>query len=230
MVDVEATGLSRAARQDLEALAVEEQRRGYLCYDLLTGKVTPDHPLFSWLVRNGASPDDLAAFVASPRSIDILGMNFYPQWSRKQLYVDKKGMLASRSVLEDGDGFASLIRDYYQRYHVPIIVTETSAYGSDETRAQWLDASLAAIRQLRGGGVPVLGYTWFPLFTMIDWRYRYGRGPAEQYSIELGLYRLNQGSTEGRWRSTPLVERFRKYIANPEEAVGVLASNHVASC
>jgi beta-glucosidase len=228
MVDVEATGLSRAARQDLEVLAVEEQRRGYLCYDLLTGKVTPDHPLFSWLVRNGASPDNLATFVASPRSIDIIGMNFYPQWSRKQLYVDKKGMLASRSVVEDGDGFAGLIRDYHQRYQVPIIVTETSAYGSDETRAEWLDASLAAVKQLRSEGVPVLGYTWFPLFTMIDWRYRYGRGPVEQYSIELGLYRLNWGSDNGRWRSTSLVERFRNYINNPVEAVGALASHPIA--
>lgn len=228
MVDVEATGLSRAARQDLEILAVEEQRRGYLCYDLLTGKLTPHHPLFSWLVRNGASPDDLAAFVATPRSIDIIGMNFYPQWSRQQLYIDKKGMLASRSVVEDGDGFASLIRDYHQRYQVPIIVTETSAYGSDETRAQWLDASLGAVRQLRGEGVPVIGYTWFPFFTMIDWRYRFGRGPVEQYSIELGLYRLNWGSNGGRWRSTPLVERFCNYINNPEKAIGPLASNHIA--
>src|SRR5215211_4462772 len=43
MVHVEATGLSRAARQDLQVLATEEQRRGYLCYDLLTGRVNPDH-------------------------------------------------------------------------------------------------------------------------------------------------------------------------------------------
>ncbi|HEX8181942.1 MAG TPA: family 1 glycosylhydrolase, partial [Pyrinomonadaceae bacterium] len=37
MVHVEAAGLSRAIRQDLEVLAVEEQRRGYLAYDLITG-------------------------------------------------------------------------------------------------------------------------------------------------------------------------------------------------
>ncbi len=37
MVHVEATGLARAARADLEALAVEDQRRGFLAYDLLAG-------------------------------------------------------------------------------------------------------------------------------------------------------------------------------------------------
>lgn len=228
LVDVEATGLSRAARQDLEELAVEEQRRGFLCYDLITGKVTPEHPLFSWLVRNGASPDDLASFVASPRVLDVIGMNFYPQWSTQQLYVDKKGVLASRAIVEDGEGFASLIKDYYLRYEVPIIITETSAFGSDETRAQWLHSSLAAVKQLRADGVPVLGYTWFPMLTMIDWRYRYGRGPIERYQIELGLYRLNREATGGRWLATPLVEQLRKDIEAPDKAIGSLASNMVS--
>src|SRR5215216_184449 len=45
MVHVEATGLARAAREDLEALAVEDQRRGFLGYDLLTSRLAPDHPL-----------------------------------------------------------------------------------------------------------------------------------------------------------------------------------------
>ena len=54
MVHVEATGLARAARADLDALAVEDQRRGFLAYDLLAGELTPDHPLYAWLLRNGA--------------------------------------------------------------------------------------------------------------------------------------------------------------------------------
>src|SRR5436190_6663134 len=41
LVFVEAAGLSRAAEADLEPLAVEDQHRGYICYDLLTGKVVP---------------------------------------------------------------------------------------------------------------------------------------------------------------------------------------------
>ncbi len=48
------------------------------------------------------------------------------------------------------------------------------------------------IKSLRAKGVPVMGYTWFPLFTMIDWRYRFGKAPLEDYFLELGLYRLNR--------------------------------------
>ena len=104
------------------------------------------------------------------------------------------------------------------------MVTETSARGDEDIRARWLEASVAALRGLRGRGVPVLGYTWFPLFTMIDWRYRFGRGPLEEYRLDLGLYSLDGSSSAGRWRATPLVEQFRSYVSDPEAAIGTLAS------
>ena len=222
MVHVEAAGLSRAIRHDLEALAIEEQRRGFIAYDLITGRVTHDHPLFPWLLRSGAPPDELARIASHPITLDVLGLNFYPQWSTQHLYVDHRGKLAYRFAEDDGAGFAALINDYYERYRAPIIVTETSAFGAEELRSRWLTASVGAVKYLRGQGVPVYGYTWFPLFTMIDWRYRHGTGPMEQYRIELGLYNLNGG--ERRWHATPLVEQLRGYIRNPQESVGTLAS------
>jgi hypothetical protein len=80
--------------------------------------------------------------------------------------------------------------------------------------------------------VPVLGYTWFPLFTMIDWRYRWERGPIENYLLDLGLYQLhangngngnNGNGNSTRWRATPLLEEIRAKIANPAESIGHLA-------
>jgi beta-glucosidase/6-phospho-beta-glucosidase/beta-galactosidase len=219
LVHVEASGLSRAARADLDSIAAEEQHRTYLPLDLVFGRVGPDHPLFPWLVRSGASPDELAGIAESPARVDYLGLNFYPQWSTTQLFIDRRGRLAYRPVDQEGSGFATLIEDYASRYALPIIVTETSARGSEAIRARWLEASVAAIRDLRGRGVAVAGYTWFPLFTMIDWRYRFGRGPVEEYRLELGLYALDPH--EGRrWRPTPLVEQFRSYVLDPESAVG----------
>jgi beta-glucosidase len=224
MVHVEATGLSRAAREDLAALAVEDQRRGFLCYDLITGRVAPDHPLFTWLVRNGARPDDLRELGRDPIALDVIGLNFYPQWSTQQMSIDAQGRLTYRATEKDGAGFEQLIDDYYQRYQVPVMVTETSAKGRHEVRARWLEASVGAIRRLRGRGVPVLGYTWFPMFTMIDWRYRHGRSPLEDYRIELGLFTIDESSSDGRWRATPMVEQFRKIVANPNQSVGELNS------
>jgi len=223
-VHVEATSLSRAAREELEVLAVEERQRGFLCYDLLTGRVVPGHSLFGWLLRNGANIHDLAAFARSPIALDVLGLNFYPQWSTQQISVDRRGRLVYRAAEKDGAPFAGLIEDYYQRYNVPIIVTETSAKGAEQVRARWLEASVAAIKRLRGAGVPVLGYTWFPMFTMIDWRYRFGRDPWEAYRLELGLYTLDDAASSTRWRPTPLVEQFQRYMAGPTESIGVLSA------
>jgi len=220
MVHVEATGLTRTVRDDLAVLALEDQHRGYICYDLLTGSITPDHPLFTWLVRSGVSPDDLADLARRRISIDVLGMNFYPQWSTKQLFIDNRGRLSYRNIDQDGAGFATLIEDYYRRYQAPIMITETSALGPEDVRSRWLDASVAAIKNLRQKGVPVIGYTWFPLFTMIDWRYRFGRGPVDQYHLELGIYWLNDKNGRGRWAVTPLVDQLRNFVNHPDEAIG----------
>lgn len=228
MVHVEATGLTRTVREDLAALAREEQFRGYLCYDLISGRLTHDHLLFSWLVRNGASPDALEEIARNPIDLDVIGLNFYPQWSTKLLHIDKRGRIAFSETEPEGDGFKELITHYYDRYRVPIMITETSAVGSDEIRQRWLRSSVTMIRDLRGEGIPVIGYTWFPLFTMVDWRYRFSQDPVESFYLELGLYRLNHQAEGDRWIPTPLVERLKGYIHDPRRSVGDLVSTQVA--
>jgi beta-glucosidase/6-phospho-beta-glucosidase/beta-galactosidase len=225
MFHVEATGMTRTARKDLAVLAREEKHRGYICYDLISGRMTEDHLLFSWLVRNGVSPDELEAFCQTPIKLDVLGMNFYPQWSTKLLYIDKRGRLAFSETEPDGGGFMELLTDYYERYRVPIMITETSAVGSDEIRERWLESSVAMIKNVRQAGVPVIGYTWFPLFTMVDWRYRFGKEPLDHYYLELGLYRLNRDGGK-RWIETHLVEKIKRYIEDPEKAIGRLNGSY----
>jgi beta-glucosidase len=220
MVHVEATGLTRTIREDLAPLANEETHRGYLCYDLITGRLKHDHLLYSWLVRNGASPDDLAELKQNKISLDVLGMNFYPQWSTKQLYLDKRGRIAFREVEPEGNGFVELIRHYYERYQVPVMITETSAVGSEEIRLKWLESSVSMIKNLRADGVPVIGYTWFPLFTMIDWRYRFSNEPLENFYLELGLYKLNREANGKRWLETEAATAMKNLIQNSKKAVG----------
>ena len=222
LVHVEATGMTRTARKDLAILAREEQHRGYLCFDLITGRVVDEHMLFTWLVRNGVSPDALVELGAQRIDLDVIGMNFYPQWSTKLLYIDKRGKLAFQETEPEGHGFKDMIRDYYERYKVPIMITETSAVGSDEIRERWLESSVSMIRDLRLSDIPVIGYTWFPLFTMIDWRYRFSTEPLENFYLELGLYRLDRESRGPRWLETPLVPKLKDYIANTERSVGSL--------
>ena len=222
LVHVEATGMTRTARKDLAILAREEQHRGFLCFDLITGRVVDEHMLFTWLIRNGVSPDTLLEFGEQRIGLDVIGMNFYPQWSTKLLYIDKRGKLAFQETEPEGHGFKDMIRDYYERYKVPIMITETSAVGSDEIRERWLESSVSMIKDLRQSNIPVIGYTWFPLFTMIDWRYRFSSEPLENFFLELGLYKLNREGAGRRWLETPLVPKIKDFIANTERSVGDL--------
>lgn len=220
MVFVEATGLNRSVSDDLNSLAREEEMRGFLCFDLISGRLDRNHELFSWLVRNGAVPSSLTELEESRCELDVLGLNFYPQWSTRQLYIDKRGRLAFRETEQEGEGFEELIAKYYSRYHAPIMITETSAVGSDEVRSRWLQQSLAVVKKLRSEGVPILGYTWFPLFTMVDWRYRFASDPIENYYLELGLYRLNRERARPRWLPSQLVEQFKKFVDDPKQSIG----------
>lgn len=220
-VPVEAAAVFRAAAPELSDLADEEKARRFLGYDLLSGRIVPGHPLYTWLIRAGIRPDHLDEIAGGRARIDVMGLNFYPQWSTHQAYMTRRGRVSFRSAETEGAGFGELITQYYDRYRLPIMVTETSAFG-DDMRRRWLQSSIAAIRDLRARGIPVIGYTWFPLFTMIDWRYRYGSGPASAYRIDLGLYRLN--GEHSRWEPTPLADEYRQCAAAGNDAVGALSS------
>ena len=222
MVHVEATGLRRILQDELRELALLEQHRGYLSYDLITGQTTRGHPLFQWLLEHGADAQELEQLARGKIALDAIGLNFYPQWSTRQIHLDAQGRLKYRLVEKDGAGFSELLQDFYTRYQVPMIVTETSAFGANKLRARWLAASVAAIKNLRAGGVPIHGYTWFPLFTMYKWNYRRGRLPLERYRFDLGLFQLNTQEDGPRFLETPLVEQFVSYVNNPKEAVGDL--------
>jgi hypothetical protein len=79
-----------------------------------------------------------------------------------------------------------------------------------------MDDTLDTISSLRSEGLPIIGYTWFPLFTMVDWAYRKGRLTLDKYLIHLGLYD-SAFDTEGvlHRQVTPLVKHYQEHIARP---------------
>jgi hypothetical protein len=193
-----------------------------LSYDLLLGNVVPGHYLYPWLLEHGATPEELTAIAQDCISLDVIGLNFYPQWSTHEIHVDNKGQIKFRLIEKDGAGFEQLLQDYHDRYNLPLIVTETSAFGYAKVRSRWLAASVRAIKNLRERGVPIHGYTWFPLFTMYKWDYRRGKLPLERYRFDLGLYQLDGLEGRPRFRITPLLKEYQTYIQNPQDKVGTL--------
>ena len=87
-------------------------------------------------------------------------------------------------------------------------------------RAAWLDDSVAAVRRLRAEGVPLVGYTWWPLFALVTWAYRQGTHPPPYYLKQMGLWDLAENLDRV---PTALVERFRALASQGGAAAGELA-------
>ncbi|HLH28960.1 MAG TPA: hypothetical protein VKW77_08580, partial [Acidimicrobiales bacterium] len=219
LVHVEDIGLEHPGSTDLAEAAQFAQARRWLPLDLACGRTTPDHPLHPWLLEHGATEAELDSLAASAPRWDVLGVNYYP-WTSRRLVRRRDGRV--RSVADSPpSGLAEVLRLVHGRYGRPVMVTETSSTGTHAERALWLRETLAAVRQARAGRVPVVGYTWFPLFTMIEWKYRWSRRGLEDHLLHLGLFDV-RSCAPGRMdrEPTPLVEGYQRIIAEPAAAIG----------
>ncbi|GAA4383113.1 family 1 glycosylhydrolase [Agromyces bauzanensis] len=170
-------------------LDVLEERR-FLALDLITGRVDATHPLGSYLASHGVTEADLAWFAENAVTPDVVGINYYPAFTTVR-YLDD----GAAAPIEAGvAGLRDLLLLYWERYNLPLAVTETSRGGSVESRLEWLTESLAEVRALRAEGMPVLGYTWFPFFSLVDWLYRHDSKSPDEWFIHMGLVDLERGA------------------------------------
>ena len=212
-VQVEALWHTFTRDESLKSRAARASARQFLCFDLTTGRVDHDHALIDYLVENGVTEADLDWFQQNCVTFDIFGANYYP-WSYAELRMHTSGKPYTVVRRASGHKIEIILRNAWERYHLPIMVTETSSNGDVEARARWMDETVESVYSLRKEGIPIVGYTWFPLFTMVDWAYRKGRRTLDKYLVHLGLYD-SAFDTEGvlRRQETPLVRHYQKHMA-----------------
>jgi hypothetical protein len=103
------------------------------------------------------------------------------------------------------------------------MITETASRHSLERRRQWLEGSVAAVRHARRQGIPIVGYTWWPVFGLIRWAYRQGKQPIASYIEQMGLWDLRQNG-DGKFQRvhTPLVDAYRNLVTGGHRAISRL--------
>jgi beta-glucosidase/6-phospho-beta-glucosidase/beta-galactosidase len=116
---------------------------------------------------------------------------------------------------------------YWRRYRRPLMITETAAVGSIRRRAAWLRDSVGAVGRLRARGVPLVGYTWWPMFSLVGWSYRQRAHAIERYILHMGLWDLDPAAKLRRVR-TPLVDQYAGIVADGPARVGVVAARSSA--
>lgn len=163
----------------------------FLTTDLLLGRVHEQHVLHDYLIENGADGAQLQRFVEHPVVPDVLGVNYYPGFSRQE-YDEATG----RSVpVEAGkQGLLEHVRHYHERYGLPMAITETSRPTPDpELKIEWIDETLAAVDELRSEQIELVGAFWFPMLDMFEWEYRFDTLPLDEFHIQFGLVDLVRG-------------------------------------
>ncbi len=154
----------------------------FAALDLTVGR-TPSLAMRDLLVRSGMTTADFA-FLREKRAYGRrwIGVDYYAT-SEQLVRADGHKTPTTQRV-----GLAALAREYHGRYGLPLFVSETSRAASRAT--EWLSEQWDAVGQLATLGLPVHGFTWFPLGDVIDWRHalREKRGDVDR----IGLYDLGR--------------------------------------
>lgn len=194
-------------------------RRDLVSWDLVHGSVDESHPCYAWLRDNGATEQQFAELIANPVTLDILGVNFYPWGS--QTYEMKDGAIHQHWDW-NGRLMLELVRECHEYTGATIYVTETSAHGgggpksqtmidgAGDFRIRWMDETMWAMEEARRQGIPVLGYTQFPLYTMVDWKYRLETGTPDEFFVHFGMIEVDGRDFSRRW--TPVADRFLHHM------------------
>ena len=203
---------------ELEADIRMHNLRRFAVLDLITGKVDERHPLRKWFTSYGFSDTDLAWINANRWAPDVIGLDYYSH-TETQLETINGGVRQRKP--ESPLGLYGCSMEYWNRYGIPMMVTETSIDGPQLDRELWLEQTVNDCKRLREEGVPMIGYTWWPFFDNVDWDGALLHHIGKIHAVGLYNLRRQKDGILKRVRS-PLAEHFAAAIKNSSEIAGEL--------
>ena len=164
---------------ELAGVARHFNHRRWTTWDLLTGRMTRDHPLWAHLDAYGLG-GRLEAIADDPCPPGVVGINFYPTSER---FLDHRlegyaypppdegyhDLTAARVMDPPPPGLVALMRQAWDRYRLPLAVTESHLGCSREEQLRWLWQTWRTCRDLADEGVDVGAVTGWALLGNVDW-------------------------------------------------------------
>ncbi|MDQ2653372.1 MAG: family 1 glycosylhydrolase [Chloroflexota bacterium] len=208
-----------------------ENERRWLTWDLLTGSLTVNGPLWGWMRRLDIPDADLRWFLEHPCPPDIVGINHYLSSARflddrlerypteevgtngRHRYVD---VLAARVLPEGAPGPGDFLYEAWQRYHLPVAVTEAHNGCTREEQMRWLADVWHGAGQARAAGADVRAVTAWSLLGAFDWDQMVTR---DEGHYEPGVFDLRAPEP----RPTALAHMVRALATERQHAHPVLA-------
>jgi dTDP-4-dehydrorhamnose reductase len=166
-----------------DQLAHEEARR-WLTWDLLTGRVDANHPFYRFLTAHGFTEADAEFFQAAGCAPAVIGLNYYVTSDRfldhriarfdpacvggngVRRYADVE---AVRGRAEGIVGHEAHLRAAWERYGLPVAITETHLGCTREEQMRWLVEAWQGAERAHASGVNVRAVTAWALAGSFDW-------------------------------------------------------------
>ena len=174
------------ATPELQYQADHENERRWLSFDLLTGRVVSGHPFYRWLRNKAATEEQLAELAKGEGTPDIIGFDHYLTSERyidhrterfpripagsngRHDYVDVEAVRIAK--LQPLLGPAARLRETWERYRIPIAITEVHHGCTREEQVRWLKEMWDAALAERARGADIRAVTLWALFGAVDWR------------------------------------------------------------
>lgn len=133
----------------------------FLSFDLTYGHHV-NATIYEYLLDNGMTRDEYHWFLQHHlRSHCIMGNDYY-ETNENLVHPD-----GSTSMSGEIFGYYPITHQYFRRYCLPVMHTETNF--SEPGAVRWLYKEWANVRQLKQDGVPIVGFTWYSLQDQVDW-------------------------------------------------------------
>jgi dTDP-4-dehydrorhamnose reductase len=158
--------------------------RRWLAWDLLCGTVGPGHKLWSYLTATGIDEAEFLWFRDNRCPPDVIGVNYYvtsERWldHRAERYPEHhRGITdgvacadieAARVLATPTPGIAPLLSETWDRYRLPLAITEAHIDSNREDQLRWLLEVWEAAQQSRQNGVDIRAVTVWALLGSFDW-------------------------------------------------------------
>jgi beta-glucosidase/6-phospho-beta-glucosidase/beta-galactosidase len=137
----------------------------FLSLDLNYGRRV-ESGMYEYLMDNGMSREEYHWFLEHRlKQHCILGNDYY-MLNEHRVFADGRTVAAGEVF-----GYTEITRQYYNRYRVPVMHTETNLWEGQhgDEAVKWLWKEWANVLRLRNVGIPTVGFTWYSLIDQIDW-------------------------------------------------------------
>ncbi|WP_243745510.1 hypothetical protein [Segetibacter sp. 3557_3] len=195
---------------EAEKLANFLNQKRFLSLDLTYGypiNVT----MYEYLLDNGMTREEYHWFEDHQVTARcIMGNDYY---LTNEHLVHPDGFTTSAGEIF---GYYTITRQYYNRYRLPIMHTETNRTMPDSV--DWFYKEWTNVHKLKKDGIPIVGFTWYSLLHQVDWdsALRHDRGVVN----ELGLFDLDRKIMPVGKAYKKVISQWRDVLAN--ESYGLL--------